>query len=329
LAKKKASPENMNTDILDNGAEETPRFDHDGLWKDFIKGFFYLLLKRTLPELYEASDREKEPTPLDKEFRDVLNTSDPTIHTSPHFADYVMKVPLKDGGEEWVLLHIEVQGRQGGNLAERINHYRCLIYAHYRREPVALAIVTDRRPPGEPSYYSHSRFGTEIIYRYSNLVLSELDDDELIASDNPADIVLYAAKFALRTKEELQKFNFLRKAVELLGERGWSLNDKRDLLLFIERIVNMKDEGLIRQYKEFLEQHSKEGKTMYIPLILRDSAAEIKQQGVDEGIEKGMEKGIEKGKLEVARNLLANGVSADVIAKSADLPLEKIRALMN
>jgi predicted transposase/invertase (TIGR01784 family) len=236
-----------------------------------------------------------------------------------------MKVPLKDGSEEWVLLHIEVQGRQGGNLAERINHYRCLIYAHYRREPVALAIITDKRPVDEPSYYSHSRFGTEIIYRYSNLVLSELNDDELVSSDNPTDLVLYAAKFALRAKEELQKFNFLRKAVELLDERGWSLNDKRDLLLFTERIINIKDEGLIRQYREFLEQHSKEGKAMYVPLILRDSAAEIEQRGREEGREEGKL----EGKLEVARNLLANGVSPDIIAKSADLPLEKVRALMN
>jgi predicted transposase/invertase (TIGR01784 family) len=64
---------------------------------------------------------------------------------------------------------------------------------------------------------------------------------------------------------------------------------------------------------------------MYVPLILRNSAAEIEQRGM----EKGMEKGIKKGKLEVARNLLANGVSPDIIAKSADWPLEKIRELMN
>jgi hypothetical protein len=32
---------------------------------------------------------------------------------------------------------------------------------------------------------------------------------------------------------------------------------------------------------------------------------------------------------EMAKNLLANGVSVDLIAKSAGLPVEKIRALMN
>jgi predicted transposase/invertase (TIGR01784 family) len=54
---------------------------------------------------------------------------------------------------------------------------------------------------------------------------------------------------------------------------------------------------------------------------LRDSAAEIEQRG--------MEKGEEKGKLELARNLLARGISPDIIAESAGLPQEKIRKLMN
>jgi hypothetical protein len=36
-----------------------------------------------------------------------------------------------------------------------------------------------------------------------------------------------------------------------------------------------------------------------------------------------------KAKLEVARNLLVNGVLPDIVAKSAELPFEKIRELMN
>jgi predicted transposase YdaD len=321
----KIDSETQGADIIGGDEEKKERFDHDSFWKDLVDLYFYPLLRRAIPELYEDADIETEPRPLDKEFRDILNTGDPEIHTSPHFADFVLEVPLKNGSVEWIILHLELQGRGGGNLCERMNHYRCLIYAHYRREPAALAVITDKRPPSESDFYSHTRYGTNVVYNYNNLVLSELDDDELTSSENPIDLVLYAAKCALKCKKELPKFNFLRKAVGLLNERGWSLKDKRDLLLFIERIINMKDEGLIKQYKEFLEQHSKEGKAMYIPLILRDSAAEIEQRGREEGREKGKL----EGKLEVARNLLARGISPDIIAESADLPLEKVRALMN
>jgi predicted transposase/invertase (TIGR01784 family) len=324
LTTDKTNEENMTADAAHGGETEgQERFDHDGTWKDLIKKYFYPLLKRALPELYEAADRNKEPIPLDKEFRDVLNTADPAIHTSPHFADYVINVPLKGGGEEWILFHIEVQARgvnlakRTGNLAERINHYRCFIYAHYRKEPVTLAIITYKRSPNEPAYYRHSHFGTEILYKYNNLVLDELDDDELMSSDNPIDIILYAAKHAALAKDEHQKLNFLRKLIELLDERGWSLLDKRDLFLFMERVVNIKDKELIGQFREFMDQRNKEGNAMYVPLLLRDSAEEIEQRGID------------KGKLELARSLLARGISPDIIAESAGLPQEKIRELMN
>ncbi|MDR2179036.1 MAG: hypothetical protein LBP21_01885 [Synergistaceae bacterium] len=95
------------------------------------------------------------------------------------------------------------------------------------------------------------------------------------------------------------------------------MEEKRDLLLFIERIVNMRDEVLITQYKKILEQESKEGKAMYIPLIMRDSAAAIKQSGIEEG------------KLEVARNLLARGVSPDIVTESSGMSLDQIQGLMN
>jgi hypothetical protein len=206
-----------------------------------------------------------------------------------------------------------------------MNHYRCLIYGHYRREPAALAIIAGKRPPGEARHYSHNRYGTKIVYEYNNLVLSELDDGELAASPNPIDLVLYAAKFAQEAKEEFQKLSFLRKAVELLDERGWCLDDKRDLLLFTERIVNMKDRALITQYREILEQRNKEGKAMYVPLLLRDSAAEIEQRGMD----KGKEEGITEGKLEVARKLLARGDSPDAVSELSGLPREKILELIN
>jgi predicted transposase/invertase (TIGR01784 family) len=60
---------------------------------------------------------------------------------------------------------------------------------------------------------------------------------------------------------------------------------------------------------------------MDVPLLLRDSANEIEQRGIA--------KGIEKGKLEVARNLLARGISPDIIAESAGVSLDQIQGLMN
>jgi hypothetical protein len=52
---------------------------------------------------------------------------------------------------------------------------------------------------------------------------------------------------------------------------------------------------------------------VYIPLGERELAQKIKAEG----------------KAEMVRELLANGISPEIIAKSAGLPVERVRALAN
>ncbi len=308
---------NILTENVELQGEKPERIDHDSTWKDLIDRFFYPLLEMALPELYQDTDTTKKHSLLDKEFRDILNTSDPTIHTSPHFADYVIRVPLKKGGEEWLILHIEVQGEGGNDLPTRMFHYQSMIFDHYQKNPVALAVITDKRPEKEADYFSHSHYGTEIVYRYNKLALSDLNDDELLESDNPMALAFYAARVALQSKEEVQKYNYLYTLTELLTERGWSMEDKRDLMLFLERIINLKDVNLRHQYREYQQRLSREGKIMYVTVM-------------DEYyLEKAKEEGIAEYQKEMVKNLLANGVAPDVIAKSAGMPIERVRTLLN
>jgi predicted transposase/invertase (TIGR01784 family) len=163
--------------------------------------------------------------------------------------------------------------------------------------------------------------------------LRELDDNDLLSSGNLIDIVLYAAKYAARCGHDRQKNKYLRIAIGLLAERGWNMDDKRKLMLFIERIISLTDEGLKIQHREYLEQLDREGKIVYVSI----AEEYYTQQGIEtgrlEGIKmgrlEGIETGIEKGRLEVARNLLIDGVSPDIIARGTQLPIEKIRELMN
>ena len=305
----------------DGETEKNKSFSGDSFWKDLAKEYFYPLLKRALPELYADADTEAEPVFLDKEFTDVLKTSDPKAHDSPHYADLLVKVPLKGKPAKCILLHAEAQSGGGGDLAERMYYYQCLVYAHYRIEVVAVAIITGRRPRGESLRYTSGAYGTSLIYEYNNLVLLKLDDEELMTSGNPIDIVLYAAKHAARTRAELRKFNYLRTATRLLAELGWDMEEKRSLLLFAQRITNLKDETLKAEYVAYLEQLDEEGKIVYVSIA--------EEYYTKKGIEKGIEQGIEKGKLEVARNLLARGDSPEAVSNIAGLPQDKIRELMN
>ena len=303
----------------EDSSEKQGNFSYDSFWKDLIKRFCYYLIMRTLPELYKMIDMSAEPRFLDKEFTDVVNIGNPKYRTSPFYADLVFEIPLIGGGKAYIIFHVEIQGRKG-DIPERMNHYRCLIYSHYREEPVALAVITEGHKNKE-RFYSHSHFGTEVIYRYNNLVLADLDDDELQASDNPIDLALFAAKCALKAKEEAQKYTYLRTLLGLLAERGWAEKDKEDLLLFLERIINLTDKELEKQYTEYRAQLSREGKIVYIPLGERELAKELKQQGMDEMAR------------EMAKNLLNEGISPDIIAnsiaKSYGWPMEQARSFVN
>jgi hypothetical protein len=300
-----------------NEAKKEERFDYDSFWKSLIKKYFYLLLKRALPDLYAKADTGREPIFLDKEFQDLLNTGDPRIHKHPHFADMLADVPLIEGDMERVLLHAEAQGKGGRSVAERMYHYKCLIYGHYRREPVALVIVTDKRSENEPRFYEHRHFGTRSLYEYNEFILAELNDEELQRSDNPINLVLYAAKKSAECKEDLQKYHFLRLTTGLLSERGWDREEKRNLLNFIGWILYLEDEDLSEQYKEYLHELAEEGKIVYIPFYERKDAEKVRLEGREEMAN------------EMAKNLLANGVPPEIIAKSAGLPVEKIQALIN
>jgi predicted transposase/invertase (TIGR01784 family) len=131
------------------------------------------------------------------------------------------------------------------------------------------------------------------------------------------DFALYAGKCASRSKEEIQKFNYLRTLTKLLTERGWSRDEKRDLMLFITRILYLRDNELRTRHWEYCEQLTGEGENMQKSFLVEMAEEEVKQRG------------IEIGKEEVARNLIANGVSSDIIVKSTGLSVEQIRALAN
>jgi predicted transposase YdaD len=293
------------------------RADYDSFWKDLMEQYLYPLLRRILPKLYAQIDTSKAPRFLDKEFQDIINTGDPKLHHHPRFADKLAEVPLLGGDTKNVLLHAEAQGKGGENIAHRVHHYTSLIFAHYLRDPVTVVIITDKRPKNEPKFYHYNQFGTEIIHRYATIILADLDDEALLTSDNPIDLVLYAAKHAAECGEDRQRYHFLRLLTGLLGERGWDQEQKRNLLNFITRILYMEDPVLTAEYREYVQQLKEEGKVMYIPFFEREDAEKVRKEGRAEG------------KLEMARNLLAEGFAIDVIAKSAGLPLERIQALVN
>ncbi len=303
-------------------------FDHDRLWKDIIERFFHPFLKRALPELAYDADPNREPRFLDKEFRDLLQTPSLELHRSPYFADYLMEVPLKSGGDTWISLHIEIQGTGGKNLPLRMAHYHSMIFDHYMKEPVALVLLIDKRPKGENTFYESHRYGTHVIYRYNYLDITSLQEKELLQSDNPFDLALCAAqRVKLCRGDEQKKFACLRELTQLLFQKGWKLEERRDLLLFLSRIVSLEDDSLRENFVRDLKKMKGENTMAVVTFIEKHFMAEGLEKGRAEGKVEGIVTGKREEKLAIAYNLLNDGIPDSGICKYTGLSPEDVTEL--
>ena len=79
----------------------------------------------------------------------------------------------------------------------------------------------------------------------------------------------------------------------------------------------------LRAYDKFWDSVSVER------TLIDDSYQKGKEKGKEEGIAEGMEKGMNQKAQEIAKNMLAMGLSAEQVSKATQLPLEIIKNLSN
>ena len=79
----------------------------------------------------------------------------------------------------------------------------------------------------------------------------------------------------------------------------------------------------LRAYDKFWDSVSVER------TLIDDSYQKGKEKGKEEGIAEGMEKGMNQKALEIAKNMLAMGLSAEQVAKATQLSLGIIKNLSN
>ena len=301
---------------------ESERADFDGLWKDAIKRFLPQLIMRTLPDLYNDVDFSQEPEFLSQELRDTIQRPIADSHNPPLFVDELIKLFMKNGSIEWVLFHIEIQGSGGEDISFRMHLYYCLIFSHHRRMPVGLAILTRPRPKGEKTgIFAAEQYGTRISYKYNCFEVYNLDDEELLNSDNPFDLMFYAVKKTANVREE-SKFAQLLTLTRLLALKGWNEEDRRDIFNFIVRAVNLKDVALRQKFTRVIKEG--DGNTMTLSFVEEYFLNQGIAVGEARGEKRGESRGRREANLETARRLRAMGLSDSDISKATDLPIEEI-----
>ncbi|MDR1241261.1 MAG: hypothetical protein LBM00_00520 [Deltaproteobacteria bacterium] len=301
------------------------RKDFDNLFKTILHDYFRDALKIFLPVLHEAVDWGKPVELLDKELQKV--TFD--LEGGAGRVDMLAKVTLKNGEPEFVICHLELQqGRGGGDMPLRMYCYKEAIHLRYRKEPVGIAVLLNRRPQGEKTSYYSSIYGVEATYKYISVSVPDIGDETLLADENRIGLVLYSAKCAEKSgDDESEKFRYLRHISDMWNARGWNPHDKRVILEAANYLIRLSSKDYIRQTVEYVEnlKMSREDREMYVSIF----EEVYTERGMEKGMEKGMEEGAKAKAVEIAKNLLAEGVSPDVISRTSGLSLEEVRSLMN
>jgi hypothetical protein len=262
---------------------------YDILWKGMIENVMEDLLLFVDPDIGKELDLERGFEFLDKELAEMY--PDPEKPSNTRIVDKLVKVFLRDGSERWMLLHVEVQGKNDKNFARRMFEYFIRLFSKHGHPVTAIAVPTGKDGKEMPAAYEDRCLWMRARYEYKTLCITDYPDEVLKASMNPFAVVLMVAKETLLkvkgTDEEKDNVLLQQKVlmVRLLKERMAIFGEEKTeaILSFLNNYVLFKKPETNRKFMEQTDRIFEKKNTMGVI----EQLAEIKRQ---EALEEGEEK---------------------------------------
>ncbi|GGH76773.1 hypothetical protein JOD43_001198 [Pullulanibacillus pueri] len=173
----------MSAPVLVLREESSLYQDRDRLWKEIITEMFEPFILFSMPSLYEKLDWNRKPEMLEQELHRLSVQKKGKRET-----DKLVKVFLKNGKEQWILVHIEIQGSPDTDFSYRMFQYFYRILDKYKQKIVAIALLTDDRKSFKPQSFHYDFYGTQLTYSYNTFKLMEMDEQQLQRSQNPSSV---------------------------------------------------------------------------------------------------------------------------------------------
>ncbi len=213
------------------------------------------------------------------------------------YADKLVRVAFLNGTEQWILIHVEVQGQPEKDFAERMFIYYYRIRDLYAQPVISLAVLTDTKPSFRPAHYASDIAGCSIRFEFATVKLLDWRDklDELLHSDNPFGLLVAAQLTAKLIKNSQHRVDNLINYYRLAIKKNLSREHIMRLTVFLEWIVAL-PETITPYYNQQLEHLEEEKNMSYISIIER--------QGIEKGIEQGVAQGVGKGRLSTLQSTL-------------------------
>jgi hypothetical protein len=272
----------------------------DILWKVILEEVFADLLRFIYPDADQVYDMERGFRFLDKELAEL--NPEPDEQKDSRFADKLVQVYHRDGLEEWVLLHVEVQGDTNDRdaFAERMYTYFYRIRDKHRLLVSALAIFTGQDGNDMPARYWYEYRGTRLCYEYPTLSVLKFSDGELDNSSNPFAQVIVAARIRLQegkvSEDELLNLKVL--AARRLFAKGFEPVKVRSIFNFLRNYVLFEKPETNRKFDNQIKESDKAG--------IMNTLEYVKMEGKEEGLAEGFARGQAEERRNAVVALLAN-----------------------
>ena len=213
-----------------------PNDEFDSPWKEIVERYFAEFMAFFFPQAYAGIDWQRGIEFLDKELQQVVRDAE----LGRRYADKLAKVWQRNGAEEWVLAHIEVQGTPERSFDRRMYTYNYRLFDRYDRPVASFAVVNDDSAGRKAGRFEYALWGCTIRFEFPvvGLVSYGRRWHELEGEDNPFATVVMAHLKALETRQDAEsrafwKFFLIRR----LYERGYARQDILNLFHFVDWLL--------------------------------------------------------------------------------------------
>jgi hypothetical protein len=261
--------------------------DYDTPWKDAIARYFPEFMAFYFQDAYHAIDWTRPHVFLEQELAQVVKDAE----LGKRRVDKLVRVFVHGGGEQWVFVHIDVQGSYDRQFAERVFVYNYRIYDCYHRPVASLVLLADDRAKWKPASFSYSLMGCEVGIRFPVVKLNDFGGqvDTLLAHPNVFALVTAAQLLTQQTKGEHVKRHAAKwRLARMLYERDWDKQRIVDLFGIIDWMMCIPQELQSRLMGDIAELERNRGMP-YINSFER----------------RGLEQGRVEGRQEMLREQLA------------------------
>ena len=255
--------------------------DYDSPWKKALEVYFEEFIDFFFPEMAADVDWSREHVFLDKELQQVTREA----ALGRRYVDKLVRVYRKNGHEEWVLAHIEVQGQPDIDFPMRMYTYNYRIFDRFNRKVASLAILADENSTWRPDHYSYELWGSKAGLWFPSIKLIEYKEkwEELEESTNPFASVVMAHLKAVETAGDNEKrYQWKVSLIKRLYRSGYEKQDVIRLFDFIDWVMALPEE-LEEQLWTEIQKIEEEGKMEYISSVERIGIKRGIQQGIQQG----------------------------------------------